>query len=56
MPAGNRWWVLIGLVVLLSLSAVSAHEEMEKPQQPLHPSDHQLGTYKHVWPVSPIFP
>ncbi|KAK9923387.1 hypothetical protein M0R45_031809 [Rubus argutus] len=49
MPAGNRWWVLIGLVVLLSLSAVSAHEDMEKPQQPSHPSD-QLGTYKHVWP------
>jgi hypothetical protein len=29
---------------------------MEKPQQPSHPSDHHLGTYKHVWPVSPIFP
>ncbi|XP_024185245.1 sulfite exporter TauE/SafE family protein 3 isoform X3 [Rosa chinensis] len=50
MAAGNRWWALIGLLVLLSISAVSAHEELEEPQEPTHPRDHQLGTYKHVWP------
>ncbi|XP_062023713.1 sulfite exporter TauE/SafE family protein 3-like isoform X1 [Rosa rugosa] len=50
MAAGNRWWGLIGLLVFLSISAVSAHEELEEPQEPTHPRDHQLGTYKHVWP------
>ncbi|KAL6137612.1 hypothetical protein ACLB2K_062902 [Fragaria x ananassa] len=50
MPASKIWWGLIGLLVLLSISAVSAHEELEEAQQQIsHPSDHQLGN-KHVWP------
>lgn len=54
MPASKIWWGLIGLLVLLSVSAVSAHEELEEAQQQIsHPSDHQLGN-KHVWPVSLI--